>query len=165
MTVNSSSSAIQFNSESDLQQSCLTSSSPSFLLTHHTASKPSPQFSVSNESLPASYPFWSIDGNSSSVFGDFFGKASENIDFSNGFPLALPEEMHAIGIHGDQETELMLKDSDGPNFDDQWGITRSTIGIPFSFPNAGRKPDLVWDSSPCPSDQMSTSYSTNKCYT
>ncbi|KAF7124656.1 hypothetical protein RHSIM_Rhsim12G0132100 [Rhododendron simsii] len=166
VTVNSSSSAIQyFNSESDLQQSCLTSSSPSFLLTHHTTSKTSPQFSISNESLPASYPFWSIDGNSYSMFGDFFGKASENIDFSNGFPLALPEEMHAIGIHGDQETELMLKNSDGPNFDDQWGITRSTIGIPFSFPNAGRKPDLVWDSSPCPSDQMSTSYSTNKCYT
>lgn len=162
VTVNSSSSAIHFNSESDLQQSCLTSSSPSFLLTHHMASKPSPQFSISNESLPTSYPFWSIDSNSSSMLGDFFGKTPENIDFSHSFPLTLHEEMHAIGIHGDQET--MLKDSDGPNYDDQLGILRSTVGIPLSFPNAGRKPDLVWDSSACPSDQMSTSYSTNNCY-
>ncbi|KAH7856424.1 hypothetical protein Vadar_001228 [Vaccinium darrowii] len=161
VTAKSSSSAIQFSSKSDLQQSSLTSSSPSFLLTNYTESKPSPQFSIiSSETLPTSYPFWSTD-TSPSMLGDFFGKTSENIDFSSGFLLSLPQEMHAIGVHGDQETELMLKESTGPNFDDQWGITRSTIGILNPGPN------LFWDSSPCPSDQMSNNYSdsTNKCHT
>ncbi|KAI4346416.1 hypothetical protein L6164_007313 [Bauhinia variegata] len=59
---------------------------------------------------------------------------------------------------------------EGPNpAPSQWGITGQTIGFPFSLPPSDRtswKATLPWDSPspPCPSD-MSTSYSTNKCYT
>ncbi|CAL5428844.1 unnamed protein product [Camellia sinensis] len=179
LTPNKSSSAFQFSSNNDLQQSCITTSfSPLYVPSYykpinHMATKP-----LSLGDLPTAYPFSSLvnlpgpskctvdapsmflNMSSTTMFGDF-GKASECTEFSglqeqcNGFSIALPQEMQGSGSHG-EEINLM-RDPNGAHFDEQWGTMRS-VGIPFSLPS-----NLVWDSSPCPSE-MSTSFSTNKCY-
>ncbi|KAK9277020.1 hypothetical protein L1049_006559 [Liquidambar formosana] len=114
-----------------------------------------------------------LNMSSSMTLGDF-GKAShESIDFGgsqehcNGaFSITLPHEMQGR-VSNEEETGL-IKNSNLTHFDEyQWGTVRS-IGFPFSLPlNLGDawKSNLQWDSSPSPSDQMSTSFSTNKCYT
>ena len=60
---------------------------------------------------------------------------------------------------GTGEDEAGLRKNQGAALDNQWGTIQS-IGFPFSLPSD----NLSWDSPACPSE-MSTSYSTNKCYT
>lgn len=77
---------------------------------------------------------------------------------------------HCNEFSGDLEA-VVVRDQ---QLDAEWGIIRS-MGLGSSCPNYGLVPlslpgswksNLVWDSSsPCPSDQLSTSYSTNNCYT
>ncbi|KAJ4829633.1 hypothetical protein Tsubulata_029307 [Turnera subulata] len=109
---------------------------------------------------------------SSSMLGDY-GKAG-TLDFSgsqdhcSGFSLSsLPQAIlqGSIATSGDESSSV--KNVNGAHLDDQWESVRSG-GLPLSFPMSmgdAWKPNLLWDSSPCPSDQMSTSFCTNKCYT
>ncbi|XP_002270334.1 protein FEZ [Vitis vinifera] len=105
----------------------------------------------------------------SSMLGDL-GKTSESIDFSgseqlcNGFPVTLPQDIQGNVCSG--EEAALLKNLNVIHGDDQWESVRA-MGFPFGLPlnmAEGWKPNMLWDSSPCPSE-MSTSYSTNKCYT
>lgn len=112
---------------------------------------------------------------SSSMFGDF-EKVSECLDYkgiqdqyaNTCFPIISPQEN--IG-QGGENFMALLKES-CPSvipFDDQLGVNiRSSIGLPYILPLSMSemwRSSLLCDSSPCPSDQMSASYSTNKCNT
>lgn len=122
----------------------------------------------------------------SSILGDHFDKVSEcNLDqykggiiqdqfINNGtFLINLPQVEQQINVvgHGGETTMMKEQCSNVAFFDDQWGInirSSSNVGFPYTLPMSGMtdvwKSNLVCDSSsPCPSDQMSTSYSTNKC--
>lgn len=108
----------------------------------------------------------------SSMLGDFGTRAiADSIDHYGG----VPQEHNCNGfsinllqdhMQGEHANGLIMKN---PNLmhstDEQWETVRS-IGFPFSLPsNADAwKPNLVWDSSPCPSE-LSTSFSTTKSYT
>ncbi|GFZ14407.1 NAC (No Apical Meristem) domain transcriptional regulator superfamily protein [Actinidia rufa] len=145
---------------------------------HHIPSKPPPQVSFSNGDIPRSYT--TIDSSSMfpnmslNIFGDFGKLATEAIDFNvlqgqgGNLSFVLPQEMQEKTIHG--EDMGLIRDLNGAHFDDPWGnISMRSIGNSFGVPlgmTEAWKSNLLWDSSsPCPSDQMSTSYSTNKCYT
>nr|UBT01683.1 NAC transcription factor 79 [Litchi chinensis] len=124
---------------------------------------PPPEISGHNEST--------IDASSSmllnpALIGDV-NKGSENIDFEGsqqvrGFSISLPQEMqgHTIDESGPRKNPGSTQDND------QWGTARS-IGFPFNLPvnlPEAWKPNLPWDSPPCPSE-ISTTYSPNNCYT
>lgn len=84
-------------------------------------------------------------------------KTRESIDFGgsqqfNGFSIGLAQDLQ-VGI-GMGEEGGSNKNPDGVHVGSQWSGSRS-IGFPFSLP---------WDSPTCPSE-LSTSFSTNKCYT
>lgn len=141
--------------------------------------RPPQQISISNHHDPiTSYTFSSscvdnmnnIDASSlllnmsSSIFGDY--------------SIALPENME--GGSGCVHEETLLKEANNvinnmEHMEEQWGINvvRSNIGVlplmnnfPLNMAADAWKTNLLWDSSsPCPSSEMSTSYSTNKCYT
>lgn len=108
----------------------------------------------------------------SSIFGDFGSKAAECINYGapqehcNGFSINLLQDMQGNLDGGGEHVNALTKN---PNFltdtNDQWETVRS-IGFPFSLPlNIDAwKPNLAWDSSPCPSE-LSTSFSTTKSYT
>ncbi|KAM3358989.1 putative NAC domain-containing protein 94 [Capsicum galapagoense] len=144
--------------------------------------KPPQQISISNHHDPitTSYTFSSscvenmnnIDASSlllnmsSSIFGDY--------------SIALPESMEGGGGGGvHEETITALKEANNvinnmEHMEEQWGnVVRSNIGVlplvnnfPLNVAADAWKTSLLWDSSsPCPSSEMSTSYSTNKCYT
>ncbi|XP_059645330.1 protein FEZ-like [Cornus florida] len=138
----------------DIQQSSFTSFSPLDV------------FPSNNGDLPLSYTFPSLDMSgptkltvdassmplnmSCSILGDF----GQYDNF----------EMERNGSRG-EETDS-IKDPNVAHFSDQWGTTKS-VGLPSSLPSSlsdAWREDFLWDSSPCPSNQMSTSYSTNKCY-
>ncbi|XP_059655049.1 protein FEZ-like [Cornus florida] len=184
--------SIQFGYNNELQQqSSITSFStldfPSYKpIFNQIATKPSDQVSISNAHLPTTYTFsplekfeptkYSVDASSmllnmsSSVFGDF-GKASECVDFGglqeqyNSVSITLPHEMEANAVHGEEIASV--KDPNAMHYHDNWGNIRS-VGFPINLPSSlsdAWKSNLLWDSSPCPSDQLSTSYSTSKCYT
>ncbi|KAM7468537.1 hypothetical protein LguiB_016099 [Lonicera macranthoides] len=101
---------------------------------------------------------------SSSIFGDF-GKTLECLDYSTGLQehyvqngglfITLPQDMQE-NIGGGEE-RVFTKDQSELHFDEQWEANRSLSNSGFPF-------NLLCDSSPCPSDQMSTSYSTDRCY-
>ncbi|KAL8104695.1 hypothetical protein AgCh_028776 [Apium graveolens] len=112
-----------------------------------------------------------------SMFGDF-EKASECLDYkgiqdqyaNTCFPIVSSQVQENIG-HGGENLMALLKES-CPGvipFDDQLGVNiRSSIGVPYILPLSMSemwRSSLLCDSSPCPSDQMSASYSTNKCNT
>ncbi|KAK1379599.1 No apical meristem (NAM) [Heracleum sosnowskyi] len=115
---------------------------------------------------------------SSSVFGDF-EKVSGCLDYkgiqdqyaNTCFPISsIPQVEEHIGHEGENFMAL-LKES-CPNvmpFDDQLGVNiRSSLGLPYILPlsmSETWRSSFLCDSSPCPSDQMSASYSTNKCNT
>ncbi|KAL0447049.1 UNVERIFIED_CONTAM: protein FEZ [Sesamum latifolium] len=110
-----------------------------------------------------------LDMPSNSIFGEFV-KGSENVDFGtfheqcNGFSATVAENLRQNLCHG--EEAVLVKDQNVEHLDDQWGTIRS-VGYPCSYPLSlpdAWKSNLLWDSSPCPSE-LSTSYSTNKCYT
>jgi hypothetical protein len=111
----------------------------------------------------------------SSMLGDFGTKATthDSIDYGgvpqehcNGFSINLLQDMqgNVDGGHGEHANALM-KNPNLMHTDDQWETVRY-IGFPFSLPSNvdAWKPNLVWDSSPCPSE-LSTSFSTTKSYT
>ncbi|XAR56003.1 hypothetical protein NMG60_11036275 [Bertholletia excelsa] len=156
------------NSFNQQSSSSTTIFSPSFDIPYkpynHFSTKPPPNpvVSVSNIDLPLSYALSSLDSSSKSSIVDassillnmsssMFGN-SESMDFSglqdqcNGFSIGLlPQQVQAHPGHG--EEAVLVKDINTPL---------------FTSPETWRS-NLIWDSSPCPSE-MSTSYSTNKCY-
>ncbi|KAH6809470.1 NAC domain containing protein 94 [Perilla frutescens var. frutescens] len=83
---------------------------------------------------------------STSILGDF-ERSSANMDLSSSF------NGFSDATHG--EAAVLVKGQGVGEIDYQWG---SIVEFPYttSFP--------LWDSSPSPSD-LSTTYSTNKCYT
>jgi hypothetical protein len=111
----------------------------------------------------------------SSMLGDFGTKATAADIIDHHYGGVVPQEHNCNGfsinllqdhMQGEHANGLMKN----PNLmrsttDEQWETVRS-IGFPFSLPsNADAwKPNLVWDSSPCPSE-LSTSFSTTKSYT
>ncbi|XP_059315927.1 protein FEZ-like [Lycium ferocissimum] len=168
------SSPIQFN---DLQNSSNNLASFSTLdlplyktLNSMSSYRPPQQISISNHDPITSYTFSSCAENmnnidasslllnmSSSIFGDY--------------SIALPENLEGGGVH---ETTTLKEANNVINMqhmEEQWGNVRSNIGLPLmnNFPlNMAAdawKTNLLWDSSPCPSSEMSTSFSSNKCYT
>ncbi|KAL3511127.1 hypothetical protein ACH5RR_030528 [Cinchona calisaya] len=108
---------------------------------------------------------------SSSVFGDFDKVTQDQYYFQN-FSITLPDQELRRNIvnHDDQEETALVNIHNVAQRDDQeWGSTMKSIGYPFNFPlnmaDDQWKSNLLWDSSPCPSSDLSTSFSTNKCYT
>ncbi|KAK6129245.1 hypothetical protein DH2020_036954 [Rehmannia glutinosa] len=61
------------------------------------------------------------------------------------------------------EDEFRKNQNSATNIHNMWENIRS-MGYPFSLPESW-KPNLPWDSPPCPSELSSTTYSTDKCYT
>lgn len=120
---------------------------------------------------------------SSSMLGDHFSiKASEGIEFSgshqeqcsNGFSIALPHEQAVISVGSSVSENAMFNKNLNMNVadtEDHWEAGRSNnIGFPFGLPlntviGDAWKPNLLWDSSPCPSEMSTASFSTTKCYT
>jgi hypothetical protein len=178
-------SAIHFCSNNDLQQASTACFSafdiPSYKpINLPIVSKPS-MFPLSNEDIPNGFTFSPLEvsgPNKCTVdTGSMFlnpaliahmSNASESIDSEgpqqqfSGFSISLLQEIQENMGTGEDEGGLRKNSGAAPN--DEWGTIRS-IGFPFSLPsNDVWKPNLPWDSPPCPSE-MSTSYSTNKCYT
>lgn len=98
-------------------------------------------------------------------------EGSENINFEGpqqqvkAFSISMPQEMQVNMIPGEDESGSR-RNMNVTQDNSQWGNIRS-IGFPFSLPSnlpEAWKPNLPWDSPPCPSE-MSTTYSTNNCYT
>ncbi|XVE83788.1 hypothetical protein DITRI_Ditri16bG0115000 [Diplodiscus trichospermus] len=94
-------------------------------------------------------------------------KASESIDFQqdSGFSISLPQDMQGnAGV--EENAEGTRKYLDATSDDSHWGTIRS-MGFPFSLspdvPDSWKR-NLPWDSPQCPSE-VSTTYSTDKCYT
>ncbi|KAF9626147.1 hypothetical protein IFM89_031274 [Coptis chinensis] len=113
----------------------------------------------------------SLLANLSPAFVGDSSKSSENIDFAgtqqpyNGFSLTSPQEMQGNVGMGEEDT-CLRKNPNTSDINSNWGAVRS-VGFPFNLPldmPDAWKPNLPWDSPPCPSE-LSTSYSTNKCYT
>ncbi|XP_027096343.1 protein FEZ-like [Coffea arabica] len=187
------SSVIQFgDSNSDLQQSSIASTfspldtSPYNSIVNQMSSNIEPsQISASKCDLPPTTTFptipiptseplkYTIDASSlllnmsSSMFGDFDDKVSQDQYFHN-FSITVPDQVTRRNAnHDDQEETALVNDPNVAQRDQLWG-TMQPVGYPFNFPlNMGDawKSNLFWDSSPCPSSDMSTNFSTNKCYT
>ncbi|PKA50719.1 Protein FEZ [Apostasia shenzhenica] len=101
-------------------------------------------------------------------------KPSPNIDFgqphqSNGFTVTFPIETNgSLGSTEEEEDVIGKKNLNSTVIvgSSQWGSLRA-MNFPFNLtpnPTDDWKPTLPWDSSLCPSE-ISTCYSTNKCYT
>ncbi|CAL5325824.1 hypothetical protein CsSME_00005164 [Camellia sinensis var. sinensis] len=180
-------STIQLCSNNDLHQVSTASFSaldiPSYKPMNPTLGKSSP-FSVPNGDLPSGFMFSPLEPTtkntndvssmlfnlSPALIGDV-NKTSESIDFEgqqlqfNGFSTSSPQDMQ--GSIGNEEDHMGLrKIPSAGHGNNQWGSVRS-IGFPFSLPSnlpdAWKPSNLPWDSPPYPSE-MSTTYSTNKCY-
>lgn len=99
------------------------------------------------------------------------GDANKTTDYINpqqefnNFSMSSPEEMQ--GSIGTEEADAgSTKIRSATHGNNQWGNIQP-IGFPFSLPSSlpdAWKPNLAWDSPPCPSE-VSPTYSTNKCYT
>ncbi|XVE53241.1 hypothetical protein DITRI_Ditri02bG0188200 [Diplodiscus trichospermus] len=192
LNAKTSSSQVQFNLNTDLLQTSTAAFSPLDFapykpITQMAAGKP-PQFPMSNGDLtslifapldhhqPSSSAKSAVDftsmllNMSSSMLGDgaHFGGGSQ--DHCNGFSgSTLPHDMQGNMMinNGDHENS-MFKSQNVNHVNDQWETVRS-LGFPFSLPLPAMsmgdawKPSMPWDSS-CPSE-MSTSFSSTKCYT
>ncbi|XVF85930.1 hypothetical protein PTKIN_Ptkin17bG0157300 [Pterospermum kingtungense] len=181
-----SSQVLQFNlnHNHDLQQQTSTTTA-AFCPLDFVAYKPPQVFPMSGGDLISSLVFAPLDqtssppakssvdvtsmllnmSSSSSMLGDHYSRVSDSTvhfgggsqDHCNGLSVTvLPHEMQGnmINHNGDH---------------DQWGTVRSSsTGFPFNFPmpttmGDAWKPSMPWDSS-YPSE-MSTSFSSTKCYT
>lgn len=109
---------------------------------------------------------------SSSVFGDFDDKSSQDQYFHNFSVTVLPDDqdMRRNINHAYQEGTGRTSVND-PNValkDQQWGTMQSVgyplINLPLNNMADAWKCNFFWDSSPCPSSDISTSFSTNNCY-
>ncbi|KAJ7970981.1 NAC domain protein [Quillaja saponaria] len=160
--------AFQFSSNSGLQQTSTASLSASDIQSYNLTN--GFMFSSPEVSGPTKCP---VDAGSmlyNPVLINYDGsKASDCIEFGgpkqqfSDFSISEPQQM--LGNMGSEAVEESSRKNTGAiQATQQWGTVRS-IGFPFSLPlNDDWKPNLPWDSPPCPSE-MSTSYSTNKCYT
>ncbi|KAJ0043714.1 hypothetical protein Pint_19232 [Pistacia integerrima] len=180
-------SVIQLSGNTDLQQATSASFSafdiPSYKPLNPSFYKPS-LFPASSGDIPNHFMFsppeisgptkCTVDASSMllnpALLSDV-SKGSENIDFEGsqqqvkGFSISMPQEMQGSMIPGEDESGSR-RNINGTQENSQWGSIRS-IGFPFSLPSnlpEAWKPNLPWDSPPCPSE-MSTTYSTNNCYT
>ncbi|OIV93393.1 hypothetical protein TanjilG_13845 [Lupinus angustifolius] len=113
---------------------------------------------------------------SSSVPGDFsltsegittnFGLLQEN---NNGYPISLLREMQGTIDNQNNNVLVKIPNINVPHVDEQELEKVRSIGFPHSMPNFNVgdawKSNLLWDSSSCPCDHVSSSYSTTKCYT
>ena len=101
---------------------------------------------------------------SPSILGEV-EKSSASIDFGqpqqcNGFTVDLPSDILGGGEEEKKNSCTVV------NNNNQWGNMR-TLSFPFSLPpniSDEWKLNFPWDYPPCPSE-MSTSFSTNTCYT
>lgn len=102
---------------------------------------------------------------SNSVFGDHYGGL-----INGGFSAtAQPENMvegSLLQDGGGGGGAVVVMGKDSSNIIDE-SIRFSFNGFPLNMgsENAWKLSSLVWESSPCPSEISSTSYSTSKCYT
>ncbi|KAG4969754.1 hypothetical protein JHK82_035458 [Glycine max] len=138
------------------------------LINNSTVSKPSPQSPVSDGDLADNFIFYSswptkcctLDPTSMlSPNPDYIEFEDPNQQHYSGFSINLPQDMKQ-----NMSTETGTKEQDH-----QWETTigMRTTGYPFSLSppyDAWKASSVAWESRPCPSD-MSTTYSTNKCYT
>ncbi|KAF5184613.1 Fez-like protein [Thalictrum thalictroides] len=183
-------SVFQLCCNNDVQQSSITSSTypsidaQSYKSYNTMVCKPNMP-PIPNGDLPSGFMFSGFDmsgpakctvdvtsllANLSPAFLGDGGKTLENINFvgaqqqSNGFSITLPMEMQDnMGMR--EEETCLRKNSNTTQINSHWGAR--SVGFPFNLPldmPDAWKPNLPWDSPPCPSD-LSTSYSTNKCYT
>ena len=117
---------------------------------------------------PSEMPLASILLNlSPSVLGEV-EKSSASLDFGqpqqcNGFKVNVPSDIneHLEGREEERKSSNTIFVNNN-----QWGNTR-TVSFPFSLPpniSDEWKLNFPWDSPTCPSE-MSTSFSTNTCYT
>ncbi|KAK7316356.1 hypothetical protein VNO77_35332 [Canavalia gladiata] len=140
----------------------------------NTISKAS-QIPISDKDLADNFLFYTleatvptkctVDATSSMLSSnpDYIGFEEPNQHYG-GFSISLPHDMQA-NISGGTEEQDWRKNQGFEQFN-QWETAGRTIGFPFSLPtNDAWKSNVAWDSSPpCPSE-MSTTYSSNKCYT
>ncbi|KAJ8628579.1 hypothetical protein MRB53_021902 [Persea americana] len=180
-------SAIQFSCNNDLQQPPANFSPlniPSYRPINPTLYKPSSN-SISNMEFPAGFMFSPLEmlmpEKSNTVvasmlpnlppvvFGDagkdptgtYFGSQQQY----NGLSINSPPDMHE-NIHIIEDDTSISKNTDVSHMNNQWGPVRS-FNFPFNLPpnlTDTWKTNSPWDSPPSPSE-MSTDYSTNKCYT
>ncbi|KAL3525937.1 hypothetical protein ACH5RR_014309 [Cinchona calisaya] len=94
-------------------------------------------------------------------------KTLESTDFEgsqhhfNSFSMnSSPDMQEGVSIDNN-EAGGIRKDQRDSDANDQWGNMR-TVEFPFTLPS--NLPDDAWDSPNCPSE-ISTTYSTDKCYT
>ena len=195
LTAKTSSSTVQFNHKRDpLQTSTAAIFSPLDFapykpMTKMAAGKP-PQLPMSNGDLTSlifaplyqtSSPAKSavdvtsmlLNMSSSSMLGDY-GRVSDSVHFGggsqdhcNGFSVTLPHEMQGNMINNGDHENSLFKSLNVSHVDDKWETVRS-FGFPFNLPlpmsmGDAWKPSMPWDSS-YPSE-MSTSFSSTKCYT
>ncbi|RZC58629.1 hypothetical protein C5167_005936 [Papaver somniferum] len=178
-------STIQFScNNNDLQQCSPTSFSPINIPSYKPDINPTmckqSQHPTFNGDLSSNFMFSSLDmaGNAKytadiasmllnfppALLGDT-DDCPDDINFSGtqqeygGFSSMLPQEMQGNISFGEDEEAWLRRTTNTLSANDQWGTVRS-VDFPFNLPIS----NLTWDSLPCPSD-ISTSYSTNKCYT
>nr|GMD28713.1 putative NAC domain-containing protein 94 [Ipomoea batatas] len=115
---------------------------------------------------------------SNSVFGEFVGKGSgeSTVDYggliNDGFSVVGPENAVEGSLQdggsggGGGAVVVVGPGKESSNIIDE-SIRFSFNGFPLNMgaENAWKLSSLVWESSPCPSEISSTSYSTSKCYT
>ncbi|KAL5805557.1 hypothetical protein ACOSQ4_028290 [Xanthoceras sorbifolium] len=187
-------SVMQLCGNHDLQQQASTASFSAFdipssykPLNPSAFYKPSLLFPASNAEIPCNFMFsqppeisatghnkCTIDASSMLLNPDLIeniSKGSENMDFEGsqqvrGFSISLPQEMQGHNTIVEDDESCSRKNLGSTQDNNQWGTVRS-MGFPFSLPlnlPEAWKPNLPWDSPPCPSE-MSTTYSPNNCYT
>ncbi|TKY50266.1 putative NAC domain-containing protein 94 [Spatholobus suberectus] len=136
-----------------------------------TVSKPS-QIPVSDGDLADNFIFYNtgptkctLDASSMlSPNPDYIAFEELNQQYS-GFSInILPQDMQQ-NISTETGAKELDKGTEVEQFN-QWETIGKTTGFPFSLPpyDAWKASSVAWDSPPCPND-MSTTYSTNKCYT
>ncbi|XP_008784123.2 protein FEZ-like [Phoenix dactylifera] len=184
-------SAIQFGCNNSFQQqACTTSYSPldvtSYKPIDQISCKPSQFFPVSSAEMPTNFMFSPAEVSmpskctvdvaamllniSPTILGDV-EKASESIAYGqtqqfNGFTVDFPLDMSTSLGSGEEEMYAKKTAHICNVNNNQWGAGK-TVSFPFSLQSNLSdewKPNLAWDSPPCPSE-MPKSYSTNKCYT
>ncbi|KAL5981152.1 hypothetical protein ACLOJK_029072 [Asimina triloba] len=186
-------SSIHFGCNSDLQQSSPGPSFsvleiPSYKPLNPSVYKP-PMLPISMAEIPPGFMFAPLDvpvppkchidvasvllNLSPSMLGDV-SKGPSTIDFgqhqqcnsnsnnNNSFTVSLPQEVHVND--GEEKEEATISTC---HMNSQWGSNKN-VNFPFNLPSDLSdewKSNLIWgDAVPCPTE-LSTTYSTNKCYT
>ncbi|XP_059295261.1 putative NAC domain-containing protein 94 [Lycium ferocissimum] len=164
-------SVLHLSSNNDLLQGA--SNVPSYKAINSMVSRPSylssPNTDISCNFMDANSMFF----NTSLGLITDISKNSETIDFEgqnqqlNSFSISSSsQEMQRSISMEDDEAGLRSNQTSINDNITQWENIRS-VGFPFSLTTSLTdewKPSLSWDSPSCPSE-ISTTYSTNKCYT